>query len=197
MKKLPGPRPHDYSNLRFGRLVAVALDTSAPGHGARWRCVCDCGGERVVRADALREGRTVSCGCRAGETLAAGRTVHGMSRTPIYRAWSDMRRRCDDPGAANYPRYGGRGIGYCAAWKSFTAFFRDMGETYLPGLSLDRIDNNAGYSAENCRWATRKEQQGNRRCTVHVQSPEGVVRLADAIRAHGRTKAQRMPRCSI
>src|SRR5258705_9640094 len=83
------------------------------------------------------------------------------SETPEYRAWESMRRRCDKPNAHNYRYYGGRGIGYAEDWKSFDNFLRDVGKKPGAAYSLDRIDNDKDYSPENCRWATKTEQQRN------------------------------------
>lgn len=79
-----------------------------------------------------------------------------------YIAWSNMKQRCTNPKNPRYSDYGGRGIFYSANWESFEIFFLDMGRC-PPDFTLDRINNDLSYYKENCRWATRKQQQNNQR----------------------------------
>jgi|SRR3990167_871060 len=84
------------------------------------------------------------------------------SNTRFHKIWENMKARCNNPNATDYYRYGGRGIKICNKWQKFKGFFEDMYSFYKDELTLDRIDNNKGYSKDNCRWTTFKQQANNR-----------------------------------
>lgn len=90
-----------------------------------------------------------------------------MSNHPLYSTWKNMRQRCNNPNRPDFKNYGGRGIKVCEEWNSFLQFCEDMG-VKPEGTSLDRINNDNGYSKDNCRWATRTEQNRNsRQCILN------------------------------
>jgi len=107
-------------------------------------------------------GGAQSCGCQLREVLSKIHTKHGMYQSKEYGAWSQCRSRCLNPKHKQFPDYGGRGLTFDARWNDFRQFFADMGPC-PPGKSLERRDNNAGYSPENCYWADIFTQNQNRR----------------------------------
>ena len=142
----------DLTNQRFGKLIAVSFERKK--RRTYWTCQCDCGNTSLVYGPSLTAGLSTSCGCN--------RRTHGMTGTPTKRSYDSMINRCYYPSQINYERYGGRGIIVCDRWRhSFENFLADMGER-PKGTTLDRIKNSGNYEPDNCRWATRPQQDANK-----------------------------------
>jgi len=161
----------DRTGQRIGKLVVVkraANKVEGSVKRACWLCKCDCGNEIIVSSHSLNkalkgDGGTRSCGCLTKEKPIK----HGLYNSRIYRTWATMIQRCTNPNNTGYKSYGGRGITVCEEWLDFSNFYADMGER-PKGKTLDRTNNSLGYSKENCRWATRKEQANNRRTNLFI-----------------------------
>lgn len=150
---------------RYGKLTVIKRHAENNADGStRWECLCDCGNTKIVKVYNLTRGKTQSCGC------ASLVSFHGLSSSPEYQAWKDMKDRCYNEKNEAYINYGGRGITVCDEWKNdFMAFYTIMGPRPSSHCSLDRKDNDKGYSKDNCRWATRAEQNNNKRNNPHYE----------------------------
>lgn len=169
---------------QFGRLTAVRPSGKCK-QGVVWFCLCECGKTIEVVGAQLNRGRTRSCGCLRSDTVRAKNRSHGMSRSKAYDAWIKLRGRCLNPKNAAYDRYGGRGITVCDRWESFDAFYEDMGEPPSRLHSVDRIDNELGYSPGNCRWATDEQQANNTRRNLYLTRDGVTMTLSQWCRALG------------
>lgn len=166
----------DLTGQRFGRLTVIerAEDYISPKAQPQpaWLCRCDCGNIRTIVGHALRSGHTNSCGCIASEKarVLGNTSTHGLSKTRLHKLWRGMKDRCYNPKCPSYPHYGNRGITVCEEWEQdFKAFYDwAMGNGYQEGLSIDRIDNDKGYSPDNCRWTTIAIQNRNKRNLRYV-----------------------------
>lgn len=156
-------RTIDLTGKNYGYLTVVSKTSDNISGRSLWNCICKCGNTLVVKSNSLRTGNTKSCGCYHKERVIETSITHGMTGTKIYRAWTNMKRRCDDESNDFYKDYGGRGITYCTRWKDFVCFYDDMIPNYFDGASLERVDVNGNYCKDNCTWIDLKDQAKNRR----------------------------------
>ena len=164
-------RDVDLIGFRSGRLLVVEKTDKRVRHHIVWKCQCDCGNVFYAQGRYLKRKEVVSCGCITKEKQ------HFAVGTPIHRCWSGMNIRCYNKNREGYNSYGGRGITVCPEWrgdnpKGFSNFYdwaivNGWSEEKLPNgrrkYTLDRIDNDKGYSPNNCRFVTEDVQQENKR----------------------------------
>ena len=160
-------------------------------HNALFLCQCECGGQKIATGSGLRDGTIKSCGCLrkekniqniTGYNQSGANITHGKTKTRLYTIWRAMKRRCYQKNATNYYRYGGRGIEVCDEWRNSFQEFYDWSQAngYNDTLTIDRIDNDKGYSPDNCRWTTQMEQVKNYFLKNYVENGYVMHSLPDA-----------------
>lgn len=165
----------DLTGMVFGRLTVLReAGRKKPGFYL-WECECSCANHTRVIVDgaSLKSGNTKSCGCIHREQLSErnkNNATHQVSNKNIFRVWEGMKDRCYNPNNKKYVDYGGRGIKICDEWLVYQNFESWAVETgYEKGLTIERIDFNKDYCPENCKWATWKEQQNNKRNNKYLE----------------------------
>ncbi len=166
-------RSKDLTGKRFNRLMVISISHKTQTSKFFWKCKCDCGNNTIVNGISLIHGRTKSCGCLQKEKTSKLAFKHGKSGNRTYLSWNHMVQRCENKNNSQYKDYGGRGVTIDSSWRGdhgFENFFRDMGDR-PNGKTLDRHpDKNGNYTKDNCRWATKKQQQRNTRSNVWIEA---------------------------
>lgn len=175
----------DLTGQRFGRLTVIER-AETTNVSTKWKCRCDCGNECTVIAQNLKRGHTVSCGCYRTEVRPTQRYEHGYHHTRIYSVYGKIKDRCYNPKNPSYHRYGGRGITMCDEWlnnpKAFCEWAYNNGykeDAAYGECTIDRNDNNKGYSPDNCRIVNEKIQANNRRSNLLIEHNGETKTLAE------------------
>lgn len=181
-------RIKDMTGERFGRWVVLYYAYSK-NRKTYWHCRCDCGTERDIRLDTVKNRENASCGCYHSEVMRSldhskmKHGSHGFGGTRLNIIWQKLRQRCLNKNHTAYHNYGGRGIKICDEWLSLeTGFlsFREwaLSHGYRDDLTLDRINNDGNYEPSNCRWATKIEQANNTRKNHIVVDNVNITQLS-------------------
>lgn len=156
-------------------VITRQLGKPNPSVGFQYEAKCDCGKTSKPNRANLKAGRSMSCGCTRWKHGHTSPSVGKNRTTDTYMSYRNMISRCCYPHDKAYHNYGGRGIKICERWMSFANFLEDMGIRPSRKYTLERNNNSLGYSKENCRWATLKEQANNRRDN-HIITVDGESR---------------------
>lgn len=172
----------DRTGIKYGKLTCTDK-FERRGKKIYWLCRCDCGNEKWICAQNLLVAK--SCGCNN----KTSHTIHGMTGTRIHDTWSHMIQRCRNENHKFYKDYGGRGIAVCDEWIGTEGFIRfnewAMANGYQENLTIDRIDNDKGYSPDNCRWVDQLTQSNNKRSNKHYTYNGETHTIAEWARLYG------------
>jgi hypothetical protein len=153
----------------YNRFTILKIVEPSKGYkNALVMCSCNLKTIKFVRLSNLKNGNTKSCGCLKIEKTKEKNTIHGLRKCPIYGIWKKMKQRCENKTNKDYINYGARGIYVCERWQEFKNFYDDMFPSWSFGLTIDRKNNNEGYTFDNCRWTTRLEQNRNTRKNFYI-----------------------------
>ena len=179
----------DMTGLRIGQSTVIKRAPNDKRGHAMWLCKCDCGKTFVTNGASLRNGHTKSCGCLQRKTASAMGTHH-LSRTPLYKAWSGMIQRCENPKNTAYCDYGAKGITVCDEWHRFETFYEwAMANGYRSDLTIERKDLDKGYCPSNCTYITRAEQNRNTHRTHRIPCGNKTITAAEAARMAGLSRS--------
>lgn len=166
-------KTRDIDGQKFGNLTAIRFDhrdNRVKGGNHYWLFRCDCGNLVVVRKNSVTSGNTKRCADCSRKLASKRETTHGCSNTRLYREWSGIIQRCNNPKSTSWERYGAKGISVCDEWLNFENFMKwAMENGYSDELTIDRINNEKGYCPTNCRWATYYEQANNQTTTIQIE----------------------------
>jgi hypothetical protein len=175
-------------NIKFGKLTFLKIAGRASDKHIIWECKCDCGNSHKALASSIRRGHTTQCKDCKNKLLSEKSKTHGMRYSHEYRVWQAIKSRCLNKNSKDYKKYGAIGISMYLPWvNSFEEFYKYVGKSSKE-LSIDRIDNNKGYEPNNVRWATRSQQQRNKKNSLWLMWGSELMHINDIAKKLGITR---------
>ena len=164
------PAKSNLLGMKFSNLSVIRYVGLSKFGSSLWECECDCGNKKVIPTNGLTSGQYKSCGCLKKERFRNSITIHGQSKTRLYKIWKNMKTRCLNPNNHKFKSYGLRGINVCEEWKNnFEQFYEwAINNGYNDSLTIERIDVNGNYEPLNCTWIEHDKQALNRTNTRKV-----------------------------
>lgn len=183
----------DLTGMRFSNMVVIKLSHRYKKSDWYWLCKCDCGKEFYALGCNIQKGDQKSCGCYRKKATSKRFKTHGDSETRFWRIWHQIKSRTLNESNPRYKDYGARGINVSERWLDYNNFKADMYEQYLAHVkvygsistTIDRIDNDGNYEIGNCKWATRAEQNRNKRNNHYLEYKGKQYCLAELARRLG------------
>lgn len=168
------------------KLTCIAYIEDTKGGHAKYEWRCSCGETLTAYLGNVKQGQTIQCRTCSAEskssrmlnnTLGVNTAKHGMHGTPIYNSWASMKYRCDNKGCKQFKDYGGKGISYCKEWASFENFYLDMGDSWFFGATLDKVNDDIGYSSSNCQWLIKPDNSKKRWPMTAVDAIAFIIKV--------------------
>jgi hypothetical protein len=185
------PRKGEHENLvgrKFGKLTVIEYIETDKRRNPIWLCKCECGGTTKTTTSHLKTGHTTSCGCLSKERISKVNYKNGLSASRLGRVYWNMYNRCYRENTKMYSNYGARGIKVCDEWLGENGFINfsewAINNGYSERLTLDRIDNEKGYSPNNCRWVDTYVQANNKRNNLYVMVNGEIDTVSNMARKH-------------
>lgn len=175
----------DLVGKRFGKLIVLKEKGKNEHRAIVWECLCDCGNITETTTANLKSGHTKSCGCILAKMIGKTNYKHGdgghKTRSRLYKIWTSMKQRCENPKSDSYKWYGAKGVRLCKEWDDYTVFkewafkngYDENAEQWK--CTIDRINPYGNYEPNNCRWVDMHTQNLNRRCnrSAHAEMSGG------------------------
>jgi len=150
-------------------------------------CKCDCGNYKKIEWELIKYGKSKSCGCLRATLGADRERTHNLTNHKLYKVWANIITRCTNEKYYQFNRYGGRGIKICELWRNDFKCFYDWAikNGWMPGLQIDRKENDGNYEPDNCRIVTPKVNANNKSNNLKFDLNNSSFSISDLCQLYG------------